>query len=129
MNRSDHLYADGGTFIAPEGYGVTVEPVAGFYRTKLRSGAHPVGIYIWFGPPLDPDTGDEMDRGHRWQAHCNGKYIDLDRVWPVCGGDPIDRAEYVHLTEVQRWGERNAPSSPQANPNQRINLLTAPITL
>jgi hypothetical protein len=129
VTRSDQLYADGGKFIAPDGYGVSVEPVAGFYRTKIVSGGCDVGIKIWHGAPLDPDTGDEMDRGHRWQAHCNGSDIDLDRVWPNCGGDPIDQTEYVYLCDVQRWGEQNAPLSPQANPHQPVNLLTAPFTI
>jgi hypothetical protein len=129
MTRSDQLYAEGGTFVVPQGYGVSVEPVAGFYRSKLRSGAHPVGIKIWHGPPLDPDTGEEMDRGHRWQAHCNDSYIEIDRVWPQCGGDPIGRAEYVYLTAMQSWGKQHAPDSPQAKPDRAINLLTAPILL
>jgi hypothetical protein len=129
VTRSATLYSDGGTFTAPDGYGVSVNPVAGFYRTRLRSGAHPVGIKIWYGPPLDPDTGEEMDRGYRWQAYCNDSYIELDRVWPNCGGDPIDQTEYAYLCDVQRWGEQNASSGPQANPYRPVNLLTAPFTI
>jgi hypothetical protein len=129
FERSSSSCADRRSFVAPEAYGVSIEPVAGHYRTKLVSGGHPVGIRIWHGPPLDPETGDEMDRSHRWQAHCNDQYIDIDRVWPGCGGDPINRPEYEYLTSVQEWGKENAPNSPQANPRQRINFLTAPIPI
>lgn len=120
-------YASGGKFSAPQGYGVSLEPVEGYYRTKLVSGGLFVGIFIWYGPPFDPVSGEEMDRSHRWQAHCNGQYIDIDRVWPGCGGDPIDRAEYCHLTSLQDWGREHAPKSPQANPFKPVDLLTAPM--
>lgn len=128
MSRDATPYNTPREWTAPEGYGVRVDqPVAGFYRTRLRSGAHPVGIRIWFGPPHDPDTGEEMDRSHRWQAHANGHYIEFDRVWPGCAGDPIDQAEYDYLSSLQAWGEQHAPSGPQANPHKPIDLLTAPL--
>lgn len=102
------------------------EPTAGFYKMKLRSGGYPAGIRIWYGAPLDPIDGTELDRGHRWQALANDKAIDLERVWPRCGFEPITEKEYQYLSGLQAWAEKNAPSSPQANPHQRINLLTAP---
>lgn len=105
------------------------KPVAGFYRGRLVRGGHPVGIRIWYGPPLDPDTGEELDRGWRWQATANGRYIDLERVWPKCADEPITEAEHDHLTRVQAWGEAHAPDSPQANPDRPVDLLRAPIEL
>lgn len=105
------------------------QPVAGHYRTRLRSGAVPVGIRIWFGAPLDPVTGEEMDRSHRWQALANDRPIDLDRVWPRCAGEPITASEYAYLVAQQRWGEANAPDAPQADPTRRVDPLTAPIPL
>lgn len=110
------------------GYSVEV-PTAGYYRTRLRSGGVYVGVRIWYGQPLDPETGGEMDRSLRWQAMCNGRYIDLDRVWPKCGREPIDEAEYRYLARLQAWGEENAPDSPQANPYKAIDLRTAPIPI
>jgi hypothetical protein len=104
-------------------------PIAGYYRFKLVSGGHPVAVHIWHGPPHDPDTGEEMDRGWRWQATVNDKPVDLDRVWPKCAEDKIDEAEAKYLTGLQEWAEKHAPNSPQANPNQRINLLTAPLAI
>lgn len=101
-------------------------PIAGYYRTQLRSGAVFVGIRIWHGPPLDPVTREELDRSWRWNALANDRDIDLDRVWPKCADSPIDAAEYAYLTSLEAWGREHAPNSPQANPNQPINLMTAP---
>lgn len=104
-------------------------PTAGYYRMRLVRGGIFVAVRIWHGPPHDPVTGDEMDRGWRWQATCNGKYIDLDRVWPKCGWEPIDEAEHDYLSRLQSWATKHAPSSPQADPTRRIDLLSAPINL
>lgn len=128
MSRDGTAYNQRREWVAPEGYGVNADaPVAGCYRFKLRSGGHPVGVRIWHGQPLDPVTGELLDRSLRWQAHCNGEYIDLERVWPMCAKQPITDQEYEYLTNVQRWGEQHAPDSPQANPTRQIDLLTAPI--
>lgn len=105
------------------------EPVAGLYRMKLRSGGVMVGIRLWHGQPPDPITGELLDRSWRWQAEANGRPIDFDRVWPACAGSAIDAAEYSHLCSLQEWGERNAPHSPEANPNKPVNWLTAPLTI
>lgn len=102
-------------------------PTPGFYRTRLRSGAVYVGVHIWFGPPKDPATGEEMDRAARWQAEVNGRYVDLATVWPGCARDPINAQEYAYLAAQQAWGERAAPQSPQADPTRRVDLLTAPL--
>lgn len=103
------------------------EPVPGYYRMRLRKGGMHVAVRIWHGPPNDPVTGEELDRSWRFQAEINGRYAEIDRVWPSCAGEPIDEAEARYLTERQRWGEENAPDSPQANPMKRVNLLTAPL--
>jgi len=102
-------------------------PVAGFYRAKLNARGVAVGIRIWFGQPLDPVTGEELDRSLRWQAQCNGRPIEMDRVWPQCGRQPIDADEYAYLSRLQDWGEQHAPSSPEADPRKPINWLTAPL--
>lgn len=101
-------------------------PVAGYYRMRLRSGGIQVGVRIWHGAPLDPVTGEELDRSHRWQAVANEAPIDLTRVWPKCAASPVDAAEYEYLASVQSWAKQHAPNSPQANPHRKINPLTAP---
>lgn len=129
LRANGQAYNTRTAWVAPDGYGVSIEPVAGFYKHKMRSGTHPVGVRIWFGQPLDPETREPLDRSLRWQATANGRDIELDHVWPVCGGTPITQGEHDYLKSVQDWGEHHAPNSPQANPNQRINLLTAPFTI
>jgi hypothetical protein len=101
-------------------------PIAGLYRLKLRSGAVWCAVRIWHGPPHDPVTGEEMDRSHRWQATLNGRPFDIERAWPRCADEPIDEAEHAYLIATERWAVENAPSSPQANPERRIDMLTAP---
>lgn len=102
-------------------------PVPGHYRMRLRSGGAFVGVRIWFGPPLDPVTGDELDRAPRLQSHINGAYADMDRVWPRCAGDPITAAEYDHLCRVQTWAEQHAPDSALADPRKRLDPRTSPM--
>lgn len=131
MTRAARTYSDRAAHAPVAGAaGVPAwPPVAGFYRYRLRSGGVAVGVRIWFGPPHDPLTGEEMDRSWRWQAEVNGRPIDLDRVWPTGAGEPIDAREYEHLSSLQTWGEQNAPHSPEANPNKPVNWLTAPLTI
>lgn len=112
--------------VLAEGFDADV-PVVGFYRMSLVRGGVKVGIRVWFGAPLDPIDGTELDRSPRWQATANGKYIDLQRVWPKCADDPVSEGEHDYLAGLQAWGKAHAPNSPQANPNQPVNLLTAPL--
>jgi hypothetical protein len=100
-------------------------PIAGFYRFRMRSGGALCGVRIWHGAPLDPVTGEELDRSHRWQAQVNDDPVLLERVWPKCAADAVDEAEYQYLCAVQAWAKENAPDSPQANLMQRINPLTS----
>ena len=100
------------------------QPVAGFYRIRLRSGAAFAGVYIWHGLPLDPVTGEELDRSPRWQASLNGEAIDLERVWPRCADEPITEANYRHLCRTQQWARENAPDSALADPRKPIDLLS-----
>ncbi len=126
VSRADLDYR-ASTPVAPRDGVREDRPVAGFYRAKLRSGAHPVGVEIFHGPPFDPVTGEELDRSHRWQARVNGQLVEIDTVWPRCGGEPIGEAEYRYLTDLAAWARDNAPGSPQANPRRRIDPLTAPM--
>lgn len=102
-------------------------PIAGWYRFKLVSGGVFVAVKIWFGAPLDPIDGTELDRAPRWNAIADGAPIDLARVWPKCAAEPIEQAEVKYLADRKAWAERAAPDSPQADPRRRIDLLTAPL--
>lgn len=128
MSRSAALYRDGAAVPAGmAGFDPDV-PTAGFYRMRLRSGGAFVGVRIWYGQPLDPDTREPMDRSLRFQAEINGRYAELDRVWPGCARDPIDEAEYRHLIKVQKWANQHAPGSGLDDPaGRRIDPLSSPL--
>jgi hypothetical protein len=88
-------------------------PIPGFYRFKLRAGAMFAPVRIWYGPPRDPETGEEMDRSHRWQAEA--------------GGHPISEQEFAYLFSRQEWGEAHAPGTAVADPTVKIDLLRSPL--
>lgn len=101
------------------------EPVAGFYRGKLRSRSIVGGIRIWFGPPHDPVTGEELDRSHRWQAEFDGQYVEFDDVWPVCADEPISEQRYREFVGRREWARTNAPNSAFAKVGKRYDPLSS----
>lgn len=105
-----------------DGIDVT-EPVAGFYRGKLVSGGVRGGIHLWYGPPHDPVTGEELDRSWRWQAHFDGEPVAFDRVWPQCAGDPITETEYRRYVARTRWAQEHAPTTAYAQRGMRLDPL------
>lgn len=125
MTRAALLYDRTHAFAPATGHDVDL-PVAGLYRMRLRSGGVAVGVRIWHGPPLDPVTGETMDRSWRWQAAVNGAPIDIERVWPACADDPIDQSEHDHLAGLQAWG-RAAGHAAIADPTRRLDPLSSPI--
>ncbi len=125
MSRA-HLDYSVRSSVQREGFDPDI-PIAGWYRARLRSGAVFVGVHIWHGLPLDPVTGEEMDRAPRWNATANGAPIDLALVWPKCAADPIDEAEHEFLIRRQTWAETHQPNTPLANPLQRADPLQSPI--
>ncbi len=99
-------------------------PVAGFFRFRMHGGAVRGGVRIWFGPPHDPVTGEELDRSWRWQSEMNGDLVDFDRVWPACAREPISEAEYRAYCARTDWARQNAPHSAYADPMKRIDPLS-----
>lgn len=102
------------------------KPIAGFYKMRLRRDGAFCAIRIWHGAPRDPIDGTILDRSLRWQATCNGKPIDLERVWPKCADKRIEEAEARHLVALQRWG-RDAGHADLADPTRKINPLKSPL--
>lgn len=99
-------------------------PEEGFYRFRLGGGTVWGGVRIWYGPPHDPVTGEEMDRSHRWQARFNDEQVDLDRVWPACVGNPITEIDYNRYCQRVEWARRHAPDSAYAERGRKIDLLS-----
>ena len=106
------------------GQGIS-KPTAGYFRHKIRGGSVAVGVRIHFGPPLDPITGEELDRSWRWMADVNGEYFDdFDRCWPGCTGEPITDQEYRRFCTRQEWARKAAPDSSYAQPGRRYDPLS-----
>lgn len=102
------------------------DPTPGFYKTRLRSGAPPVGIRIFFDHPKEPGTDELLtERGKRWQAEMNGKPIDLERVWPQCSGAPITAAEYRYFADSHAHAVEHDPFDPRSTPHRRTDWDTA----
>ncbi|SKB32777.1 hypothetical protein [Sphingopyxis flava] len=127
MTRSSRPYAAGAasrrTFA---GFNTDI-PTAGFYRLALRGGAAPAAIRVWYGPPHDPVTGEEMDRSWRWQAEANGEPIDLEQVWPRCARQIITEAEHDMMCRKARWAREHAPDSALADPRRVVDPLNSPL--
>ncbi len=127
MSRADLNYSERRELVHVAGGFDPDVPIEGHYRMRLRIGAVFSAVRIWFGPPLDPETGEEMDRGYRWQATVNGDLVDLERVWPRCAADGITKDEHDYLLSLKRWGEEHDPDGPFANPHKPVDLLKAPL--
>lgn len=119
----DYANAPRATTRAAQGAVDVSAPVAGFYRARLRSGGIRGGVRLWYGPPHDPVTGEEMDRSWRWQAEFNGEFVEFDRVWPACAADPISEADYRHYCARRKWAEQHAPDSAYADSRKRHDPL------
>ena len=100
-------------------------PTAGCYRFKLRRGAPPVALRFWLGPPIDPDTGEEMERSPRWQCRVNGtELVPVERYWPQCARDPISLEEHNRLCRLSATLD---PASPYYDPTRPIDRLKTPM--
>lgn len=128
MTRKPLSYADAAQPVRSfEGFDVE-KPIEGYYRMKLVSGGVYGVVRVWYGAPLDPITGEEMDRSWRWQAAWNGELIDFERAWPACAKLPATEADYRVAIRRQEWARQHAPTSGYADGRTRHNPLDAPLT-
>lgn len=125
--RAPRNYSDRKAWAAPEGYGLDVEqPVAGFYKVKIGRDTVLRAVKLTYGPPLDPLTGEELDRSWRWQARLDdGSQVDFDRVWPACGKDPITESEFNRCVARTEWAREHAPDSSYAAAGRRHDPLSS----
>lgn len=125
IRSKGQAYGDRREWTAPAGYGLDVStPVAGFYRHRFGRDTIEVGVRIWHGPPLDPVTGEELDRSWRWQAEVNGCLVDFERVWPACALNVVSEADYRTFCARQSWAKESAPKSAYAQPGRKIDRLS-----
>lgn len=101
-------------------------PIEGYYRFHMVSGGIAVAVRLWFGAPIEPWTGEEMDRAPRWNATVNGQWVEVERVWPMCAEDPIDEDKAAELTDLQQWGAEHGHAD-LANPRRRLSPLSTPM--
>lgn len=110
-----------------------------FYRARLVKDGPWIGVLAWFGPPIDPDVGDELDRSWRWQALVDGESVEPnwhagrieDRAQFLAALGirniaAIDGDEYRYLAATRQWAASNDPDAPEANPRRRVDLRELP---
>lgn len=124
MSRANITYNQRGAAFVADGVDVST-PVAGYYRMRLGAGTVKGAVRIWFGPPHDPVTGEEMDRSHRWQATFDGDPVDFDRVWPACAADTLTEQEYQFLIRRREWAKKHAPESAHARIGKKYDPLSS----
>ena len=117
-------------------------PQEGYFTTRLVRGGPLVTVRIWHGNAII--DGEEQDRGVDWRVEIDGKTdrwekdentgyrcrvaLPVDRAWPYCLGNRIDKATYDYMRAHADWARTNAPNHPNANPRQAVDLSkTAPI--
>lgn len=113
-------------FTARADYGaVSDTPEAGFYLMRFGMGQIATALRIWHGPPHDPWTGEEMDRGWRWQAQAaDGEMLEIDHVWPRCAKRPITEAEFDARKKRHAWAKQAAPESSYADRRRKYDPLS-----
>lgn len=96
-------------------------PRPGFYRAR-RSAAHPWRPVAIFLPcPLDLHGGGAHERPRVLCATIGGRWVDPDRIWSWCAGNPITAAEFDYLVYLGR-----TPGQPEAEPDRPIDLGQLP---
>lgn len=102
-------------------------PEAGFYVMPFKSGGALCAVRIWHGYPLDPITGEELDRSPGWHFDLNGEYqlASIERVWPKCADKKVTKHKYDTVLRRAAWAKKNLPDSAIANPQKASNPLTS----
>lgn len=110
----------------------------GFFLIRRdRQSQVPLPVRIWWGAPIDPETGDELDRSPRWQVMIAGQLVDeeplqvgrsvircLSDFWPVCSQHEIDQAQYQYRIDLARWAGEHDPNDPHGDTAAKIDPLT-----
>jgi hypothetical protein len=110
--------------------------IAGYYLLQLANRAA-LPVRVWFGPPLDPETGEELERAHRWQIQIGFQLLedapmrigeiwfnDITDVWPVAAKVEIDEAEWRFRLERAEWASSYDPNDAMGNLGRRFDPMT-----
>lgn len=112
--------------------------IEGFYLLRLtRARRVDIPVRIWFGAPRDPETGEELDRSHRWQIQVGFRLLedeplsiggirvdDITDIWPRVARDPIDEVDYRYRLERAEWAVNNDENDPFSQLGGRIDPMT-----
>jgi hypothetical protein len=98
-------------------------PVPGFYRRRLVKGGPAVGVLIFQACPIDPETGEPMQRSRPLLCLVNGEWADPIDEWEWIAGSRISEAEYLFLLADAAHAAEHRPTAPRARPREKINLL------
>ena len=102
----------------------------------IRSGHVGMPVRVWFGPPVDPVSGDELDRSWRWQVELAGVVItpddrvdprsriaQLDWVWPKALSEPIAPPENDYRRARIDYARRHDPRDPFGHRTGQVDWL------
>lgn len=102
----------------------------GFYAVRLAKGGAEVGCEVAYGPPLDPETGELLDRSWFWTVTINGEVAHCSPMKPATGfriGRRISEGEYRFLLADRAWAAAHAPHLPEADPRRAVPRSERPI--
>jgi hypothetical protein len=118
---------------SPDGF------VAGNYLHNRR-GHVAMPVRVWWGPPIDPETGITQDRSPRWNITIAGDSLvederdpgfvpiaRLEDVWPRCIRGETTISETAYRQARVEYARAADPDDPFGHPQGRLDLLTATI--
>lgn len=103
------------------------EPVAGHWRRRLVKGGPWVGVITYYACPMDPESGEPMQRSRPLLCQVDGEQAEAIDQWSWIAGQPITPKEYAYLRALGNYAFQFEPNHPAAKPRQPIDLLTAPL--
>lgn len=106
-------------------------PVPGPFRIRLVSGGPWVPARITYGPTVDPETGETLDRSPLWEAVVLGKRVAEPSPCPqtagavsvAARGNPVTETEYDYLMRLHAWAVDHDRWHPAAAPREPIDFL------
>lgn len=101
------------------------QPVPGWYRRRLTKGGPYVGVVIFIGCPIDPWSGEPMQRSPLLRCWVNGEEENPIEQWTWVAGNRITQAEYDFLMADAAHATEYRPTAPRANPSRKIDLMEA----
>ena len=112
--------------------------IEGYYLVALHmAGRVSIPVRVWFGAPVDAETGDELDRSPRWQIQIGFQLLedeplriggiwfrDLSDVWPTCQKNPIDAVDWQYRLARAEWATDNDEADSYSQLGGRIDPMT-----